>query len=159
MKKLLMVVGIIVLTVFMAAPAFCEGKKDQTGDSGYGLMGSGYGMGMGFDCLMGEGHMQRRGCGNKPKAWKSMKPEQKKKWQEMRAAHMMDTMDLRMKLAAKRIELRTLWTQSEMDKNRIQKLSNEISELQIQLLKMRNQHLLQCRQKFGGQDWDCPGGW
>ena len=85
--------------------------------------------------------MQRRGCGNKPKAWKSMKPEQKKKWQEMRAAHMMDTMDLRMKLAAKRIELRTLWTQSEMDKNRIQKLSNEISELQIQLLKMRNQHI------------------
>ena len=91
MKKLLMVIVIIGLTVFMAASA------------------------------------------------KSIKPEQRKKWQKMRAAHMMDTMDLRMKLAAKRVELRTL--------------------LKVQLLKMRNQHLLQCRRKFGGQAWNCPGGW
>ena len=157
MKKLLMVVVIIGLTVFMAASAFCEVKQDPAG--GYHMMGSGYGMGMESGCMIGKGNMQRRGWGsNKPRAWKSMKPEQRKKWQKMRAAHMMDTMDLRMKLAAKRVELRTLWTQSEMDKDRIKKLSNEVSELQVQLLKMRNQHLLQCRQKLGGQGWDCPGG-
>ena len=159
MKKLLMVVVIIGLTVFMAASAFCEEKEDPAGDYGYGyhMMRSGYGMGSG--CMIEEGSMQRRGWGNKPRACKSMKPEQRKKWRKMRAAHMMDTMDLRMKLAEKRVELRTLWTQSEMDKDRIKKLSNEVSELQVQLLKMRNRHLLQCRQKFGGQDWDCPGGW
>lgn len=160
MKKLLMVVVVIGLTVFMAATAFCEEKEGLSGDYGYGyhMMGSGYGMRSG--CRMEEEcGMPRRGCCNKPGALKSMKPEHRKKWQKMRAAHMMDTMDLRMKLAAKRVELRTLWTQSEMDKDRIKKLSNEVSELQIQLLKMRNQHLLQCRQKFGSQGWDCPGGW
>ncbi len=113
---------------------------------------------MGED-TQGRWGMHRRGPGYKPRALRSMKPEQREKWQKMRAVHMMDTLDLRTKLAAKRVELRTLWAQPEMDKDRIKKLSNEVSELQVQFLKMRNQHLLQCRQKFGGQGWDCPGGW
>jgi len=139
MKKLSMVVVIIGLAVFMASHAFCGEKKEPAPDYGYGY------------------HMMGRAY--KPRALQSMKPEQREKWQKMRAAHMMDTMDLRMKLAAKRVELRTLWAQPEMDEDRIKKLSNEVSELQAGLLKMRNQHLLQCRQKFGGQGWDCPGGW
>jgi len=161
MKKLLMVVVIIGLAVFMASHAFCGEKEEPARDYGYGyhMMGPGYGMGMGYGYMMGEGSMQRRGWGRRPGAWKSLNPEQRENWQKMRAAHMMDTLDLRMKLAAKRVELRTLWAQQEMDKDRIKKLSNEVSELQVQLLKMRNQHLLQCRQKFGGQGWDCPGGW
>jgi len=162
MKKLLMVVVIIGLAVFMASYAFCGEKKEPAPDCGYGyhMMGQGYGMGshmMGED-TQGRG-MYRRGRAYKPRALQSMKPEQREKWQKMRAAHMMDTMDLRMKLAAKRVELKTLWAQPEMDEDRIKKLSNEVSELQAGLLKMRNQHLLQCRQKFGGQGWDCPGGW
>jgi Spy/CpxP family protein refolding chaperone len=162
MKKLSMLVVIIGLAVFMASHAFCGEKKESTPDYGYGyhMMGQGYGMGshmMGED-TQGRG-MYRRGRAYKPRALQSMKPEQREKWQKMRAAHMMDTMDLRMKLAAKRVELRTLWAQPEMDEDRIKKLSNEVSELQAGLLKMRNQHLLQCRQKFGGQGWDCPGGW
>jgi Spy/CpxP family protein refolding chaperone len=161
MKKFLMVVVIIGLTVFVTLSAFCEEKEDSAGDYGYGyhIMGSGYGMGMGSGYMMGEGNMQGRGWRHRPGAWKSLNPEQREKWQKMRAAHMMDTLDLRMKLAAKRVELRTLWAQPEIDNDRINKLSNEVSELQVQLLKMRNQHLLQCRQKFGGQGWDCPGGW
>ncbi len=156
MKKFLMVFVIIGLAVFMASHAFCGEKKDSANDYGYGyhMMGSGYGMGY----MMGEGSMQRRGCGNKPRAWKSMKPEQQEKWQKMRAAYMLDTLDLRMKLAAKRVELRTLWAQPDMDKDRINKLSNEVAELQAKLSKKRNQNLLQCRQKFGDQGWDCPGG-
>ena len=163
MKKLLMVVVIIGLVVFMASHAFCGEKKEPAPDYGYGyhMMSPGYGMGGGGHMMVedtqGRGMHKRRGY--KPSAWQSMKPEQQEKWQKMRAAHMMDTMDLRMKLAAKRVELRTLWAQPEMDEDRIKKLSNEVSELQAGLLKMRNQHLLQCRQKFGGQGWDCPGGW
>ena len=64
-----------------------------------------------------------------------------------------------MLLPAKRVELRTLWAQPDMDRDRIDKLSNEVTMLQAELLKKRNQHLLQCRQKFGGQGWDCPGWW
>ena len=163
MKKLSMAFVIIGLAVFMASHAFCGEKKEPAPDYGYGyhMMSPGYGMGGGH--MMGEDMqgwgMNRRGRGYKPRAWQSMKPEQREKWQKMRAAHMMDTLDLRMKLAAKRVELRTLWAQPEMDEDRIKKLSNEVSELQAGLLKMRNQHLLQCRQKFGGQGWDCPGGW
>jgi len=165
MKKFLMVVVIIGLAVFMAPYAFCGEKKEPAGDYGYGchMMGLGYGYGMGHGYMMGEDNYgrcgQRRGWGNKPRAWKSMKLEQREKWQKMRAAYMMDTLDLRMKLAAKRVELRTLWAQPEIDKDRIKKLSDEVSELQAGRLKMRNQHLLQCRQKFGDQGWDCPGGW
>ncbi|RKZ05814.1 hypothetical protein DRQ25_15310 [Candidatus Fermentibacteria bacterium] len=152
MKKLLMVVVIIGLAVFMASHAFCEEKKEPACDYGYGyhmMDGQGYGMGGGH--MMGQGY--------KPRALRSMKPEQREKWQKMRAAHMMDTMDLRMKLAAQRVELRTLWAQPEMDKDRINKLSDEVAMLQAELLKKRNQHLLQCRQKFGDHGWDCPGGW
>jgi len=152
MKKFLMVFVIIGLAVFMASHAFCGEKKDSAGDYGYGyhMMGSGY---------MGEGSLQRRGCDNTPRAWKSMKPEQQEKWQKIRAAYMLDTLDLRKNLAAKRVELRTLWAQPDMDKDRINKISNEVAELQAKLSKKRNQHLLQCRQKFGDQGWDCPGGW
>ena len=162
MKKLSMVVVIIGLAIFMASHAFCGEKKEPAPDYGYGyhMMGQGYGMGghmMGED-TQGRG-MYRRGRAYKPRALQSMKPEQREKWQKMRAAHMMDTMDLRMKLAAKRVELRTLWAQPEMDKDRINKLSDEVAMLQAELLKKRNQHLLQCRQKFGDQGWDCPGGW
>ncbi|MBW1745941.1 MAG: periplasmic heavy metal sensor [Deltaproteobacteria bacterium] len=154
-----MVFVIIGLAVFMASHAFCGEKKEPAPDYGYGYHMMGQGYGMGSHDMMGERGMYRRGRAYKPRALQSMKPEQREKWQKMRAAHMMDTMDLRMKLAAKRVELRTLWAQPEMDEDRIKKLSNEVSELQTGLLKMRNQHLLQCRQKFGGQGWDCPGGW
>lgn len=161
MKKLLMVVVIIGLAVFMASHAFCGEKEEPVRDHGYGyhMMGQGYGMGMGYGYMMGEASIQRRACGRRPGAWKSLNPEQSEKWQKMRAAHMMDTMDLRMKLAAKRVELKTLWAQPEMDKDRINKLSDEVAMLQAELLKKRNQHLLQCRLKFGDQGWDCPGGW
>lgn len=175
MKKLLMMVVIIGLAVFMASHAFCE-EKEPARDCGYGyhMMGPGYGMGSGH--MMGQGYgmggynnmmgedtqargMYRRGRAYKPRALQSMKPEQREKWQKMRAAHMMNTMDLRMKLAAKRVELKTLWAQPEIDKDRINKLSDEVAMLQAELLKKRNQHLLQCRQKFGDKGWDCPGGW
>lgn len=163
MKKLLMVVVIIGLALFMASHAFCGEKKEPAPDYGYGyhMMSPGYGMGGGGHMMgedtQGRGMYKRRGY--KPRAWQSMKPEQREKVQKMRAAHMMDTMDLRMKLAAKRVELTTLWAQPEMDKDRINKLSDEVAMLQAELLKKRNQHLLQCRQKFGDQGWDCPGGW
>jgi Spy/CpxP family protein refolding chaperone len=162
MKKYSIAVVIIGLAVFMASYAFCGEEKEPAGDYGYGyhMMGPGYGMGghMMDEDKHGWG-MHRRDYGNKPREWRSMKPEQREKWQKMRAAYMMDTLDLRMKLAAKRVELRTLWAQPEIDKDRIKKLSNEVSELQAGLLKMRDQHLLQCRQEFGDQGWDCPGGW
>ena len=78
---------------------------------------------------------------------------------QISSAWSQSTLDLRKNLAAKRVELRTLWAQPDIDKDRIDKLSDEVAELRAKLSKKRSQHLLQCRQKFGGQDWDCPGGW
>jgi len=60
----------------------------------------------------------------------------------------------------KKIELQTLWIQPNVDKARVEKLSNEVADLGAKLFKKRDEFLLQCRREFGDQDWTCPGaGW
>ena len=163
MKRHLFVLMVLGLAMCLTSPAFCEEAKQSGGDDtyGFGMMGHGRGMGRGY--MMDDAHhgwgMHGRGRHYmRPRAWESMKPEQRKKFEKMRAAHLMDTLELRKKLAAKRIELKTLWAQPEVDRARINKLSDEVAELSSELSKKRDKHLLKCRQELGDLGWDCPGG-
>jgi len=173
MKRLLMLLVVLGLAVSVATPAFCDEQEEYSQPYGYGyhMMGPGYGMGSGY--MMGYGSrgwgMHGRGWGmhgpgwdwdQGPRGWSSMKPEQQEKWKKMRSAYLMDTLKLRKGLAAKQTEPQTLWAQPNVDRAKVQRLSNEVAELQVELLKKRDKYLLQCRQEFGDQGWQCPGsGW
>jgi zinc resistance-associated protein len=89
-----------------------------------------------------------------------MKPEQKEKWQQMRASYLKDTLELRKQLAAKRVELETLWDQPDVDEARIEKLSAEVADLQAELSRKHDKYLMSCHKEFGDKGWACPGmGW
>jgi Spy/CpxP family protein refolding chaperone len=170
---MLMVVG---LAMMLAAPALCAQEKAPGPDEqGYGMMGPGGGMGMGYGrgmgpgggmgpgCMMDDGSwgwgMHGRGCGYmRPRGWRSMKPEQREKCEKMRAAHLMDTLELRKQLAAKRIELRTLWVQPNVDDKKVEQLADGITDLKAALMKKRDKYLLECRRELGDHGWCCPGG-
>ncbi len=114
---------------------------------------------MGHGYMMGD-RLAVHGRGRtylRPRAWRSMKPEQRKKCEKIQAEHLMDTLELRKKLATKRIEVKTLWAQPNVDRARIEKLSDEIAELYAELSKKRDKYLLKCRHEFGDQGWRCPG--
>ncbi len=91
--------------------------------------------------------------------WESMKPEQREQWQKMHSKFQMETLELRKQLSSKRVELETLWVQPNVDKERVEKLSEEVAQLEGELAKQRSKYLLQCRQEFGDKGWACPGGW
>jgi Spy/CpxP family protein refolding chaperone len=88
-----------------------------------------------------------------------MKPEQREKWERMRSEFQMETLEIRKQLAVKQMELETLWAQPNVDPTKVEKLSREVAELEAELAKKRDKHLLQCRKEFGNQGWACPGGW
>lgn len=122
---------------------------------GPGMMGPDYGRGMGPG-MMGHGW----GMGPHHRAWGQMTPEQRQEWRQMRSKFSKDTLQLRQKLVNKQMELQDLWEEEKPDTAKIQSLSDEIADLQLQLEKKRNQFLIQCRNKFGGEGWMCPGmGW
>jgi Spy/CpxP family protein refolding chaperone len=108
---------------------------------GPGMMGQGYGMGPG---------MMHGG-------WNQMSSEQQKEWRQMKIAFWKDTLQLRQKLINKQMELSILWQEENPDTDKTKNLSDEISDLQSQLLKKSNEFLIQCREKFGDQGWSCPG--
>ena len=160
MKRLFMVLVIMGLTVCLVPPAFCEDEKyDYDKDYGYHMMRPGYGWGSGHMMDMGpQGRgMHGWGLGHRPRAWWSMKPEQREKWKKMRATYLMETLELRKQLSAKQVELKTLWAQPNLDESKVKKLSDEVAEIRAELLKKRDKYLMQCRQEFGDQGWTCPG--
>lgn len=171
MKRLLMALVVLGLAVALTSPAFCGEQEGYGGDEDYGYgWGSGQMMGPGYGC--GPGHMMHHGPGGRgmhgpgwrwdqsPRGWRSMKPEQRENWEKMRNSYLMETMELRQQLGTKQIELQTLWTQPNVDRTKVEKLSNEVADLRAKLFKKRNEFLLRCRQEFGDQDWTCPGaGW
>ena len=92
--------------------------------------------------------------------WDSMKPEERQQWQKMHSDFQMETLDMRKQLASKQMELETLWAQPDVDKARVEKLSEELASLEGELAKRRSKYLLQCRHKFGNKGWACPSsGW
>lgn len=153
MKRLVVLFVFLGIAIMLAAPAFCDQEEEYSPQEDYGfhMMGPGHGMGHGYGHGMGHAYMH-------PRKWQSMKPEQREKFEKMRAAHLMDTLELRKQLAAKRMELQTLWAQPNVDQAKVEKLSSEVSELQAELWKKRDQYLMQCRKELGDQGWCCPGG-
>ena len=168
MRRLFLALIVLGVAATLAGAAFCDaqeyyGRGHMMGsgcDWGSGnMMGQGYMMGPGY---MGRGHMMdygRRGCGMHGRDWQSMKPEQRETWEKMRSDQLKDTLELRKKLATRQIELETLWAQPDVDRKKVEKLSDEVAELQAELGKKRDKYLMQCRHKFGDRDWACPGGW
>ncbi|RJX36353.1 MAG: periplasmic heavy metal sensor [Desulfarculus sp.] len=57
---------------------------------------------------------------------------------EKRATFLKETLPLRQQLAAKGIELKTLWAQPNPDQAKVQALNNEVIELRAQLAKKAN---------------------
>ncbi|MBN1843718.1 MAG: periplasmic heavy metal sensor [Deltaproteobacteria bacterium] len=175
MRKLFIVLAVLGLSVALAAPAFCEERKECGPGYGYGcgegigdMMGPGYGSGghmmsprhraCGMHGPGRDRHGRGWGWGPSARGWKSMKPEQRKKWEKMRSDYQQDTLELRKQLVTKQMELETLWAQPEVDSPRVDKLSKEVADLEAKLWKKRDEYLLQCRQNFGDQGWTCPGG-
>ena len=175
MKKILLASSVMVLALFVAFPAFCGDPQETGYGGGYGyhrgpagsgwggghMMDRGYGRGMhgGGWGMRGGGHMMGRDRGYGPGDWESMAPEQREEWQKMRSKYRMETLELRKELATKQMELETLWDQPDVEQERVQKLSDEVAELQAELQKKQDKYLLQCRKKFGDKGWACPGGW
>ena len=145
MKRFLLLLVVLGVSMTQVSPAFCEQGVEYGPKEGLGcqMMGPHQGMGQGY---------------MRPHGWRSMNPEQLEKCEKMRAAHLKDTLELRKQVTAKQMELQTLWAQPNIDQVAVEKLSNEVAELRAQLWKKRDQHLMQCRKEFGDQGWCCPGG-
>jgi Spy/CpxP family protein refolding chaperone len=107
---------------------------------------------------MGPG-MMGGGWGMAPhhRTWNQMTPEQRREWKQMRNTFSKETLELRQKILNKQMELQDLWQEEKPDLEKIRNLSDEIADLKSQLQKKRNQFLIQCRNKFGGEGWMCPG--
>ena len=156
-KKLVVLIMVMGLAVGLAAGGFCAGPEDNGPEDDYDYSWHrGYGMQHGHS---GWGGHARGGCGRMGPSrhgWESMKAEQREQWQKMHSEFQMETLELRKQLASKQMELETLWAQPDVDKARVEKLSEEVASLEGELAKKRSKYLLQCRHKFGDKGWACP---
>ena len=168
MKRVL-ILTIALITTTMFPSLLWAQSKDQPSDYGrgyycpWGETGPGWGMG---PHMMGPGHgrgmgpgMMGGGWGMAPhhRTWNQMTPEQRREWKQMRSQFSKETLQLRQKILNKQMELQDLWQEEEPDLEKIQSLSDEITDLKSQLQKKRNHFLIECRNKFGGEGWMCPG--
>lgn len=145
-------------------PSF-SGPRYGAEDMGPGMMGPGsgyYGRGPG---MMGGRHGMDRGRNGYGRSMspdrqglQNMTPEQREQWREMRAKFMQDTLPLRQELSAKQMELETLWDQRNPDPDKVNALSDRITELRSKLDQKHDAFLTQCRREFGDRGWTCPGG-
>jgi Spy/CpxP family protein refolding chaperone len=178
MKKFLLTTVVLLLALSVASFAFSGEEEKSRYGRGYGYgceTGPGYGWGgshmmgpsYGYGMHRGERGMHGRGSmipsgwkrGHGPRDWQSMKPEQREQWAKMRSKYQMETLDLRKQLVTKQLELETLWDQPDVDQKKIEKLSDEVAELQAELGKKHDKYLVQCRKDFGDKGWSCPGCW
>lgn len=175
MKKFLFIVGLSLLAVAVASYGFCGESEDYGPGYGYGrygghmmgpgwggghMMGPGYGMHGRDSGMYGRGHMMEPGYhwGYGSRRSEPMTPEQRKQWEKTWSDFRKDTLEIRKQLVSKQLELETYWDQPDVDQAKIEKLSDEIAELQAELAKKYDSYLLQCRKQFGDRGWACPGG-
>jgi zinc resistance-associated protein len=123
MKKMMVILGSLALVATMAVGAWA------------GPWGPGQGYGPG-NCpgYAAGGPGGGPGYGPGP----NMTKEQYEQFQAKRAAFLLDTLALRQTMAAKRIELRTLYAQPNVDQATIQKLRGELIDMGSQLAKKAN---------------------
>lgn len=83
------------------------------------------------------------------------------KFRAARAKFLLETLKLRQNIAAKRVELRTLWAQPTRDQAKIKALSDQLVDLGAALAKKRNAYLAEYPGMFGpgfGRHRRGPGG-
>lgn len=138
----------------------CPGAGQGWGGRGPGMMGGGYG---GYGMMGGGGYggrgpgMMGGGYGPGGGAGQGLKPEELQELRKAWADYLKDTLAIRQQLAAKQMELQTLWVQPEADQTRVSQLSEEVADLRAQLAKKSDAFTLQCRQRYGDRGWSCPG--
>jgi Spy/CpxP family protein refolding chaperone len=172
MRKIVFLSMTITMILALTSVVWAEQKPQQYGNE-YGPAwenrgpdwhmgpGRGYGMGPGVTNHGGRGmgpHMMDRGWGMGPNryGWSRMSPEQQQEWDRMRRQFWKESLPLRQQIVNKQMELQTLWEDESPDRPKIKELSDEIADLQAQLMKKRNDFLIQCREKFGDKGWACP---
>ncbi|MCF8130143.1 MAG: periplasmic heavy metal sensor [Deltaproteobacteria bacterium] len=158
MKKILLI--ILALSLLTPVALWAGDGRPGTGRTGYSgcYMGPGTGYHGRGPGMWGRGSHMGWGMGSDWRAWESMTPEQREKWQSMRADFLRDTLPLRQELNAKVLELETLWDQKNPDSKKMSALTDRIIELRAKLEKKQDVYLLACRQNFGDLGWSCPGG-
>jgi Spy/CpxP family protein refolding chaperone len=139
-RKNFLIIMLGIIFIFCSSAVYAQ--RMGGGMMGGGAMGQGYGQGPGANYG----------------GWNQMSPDQQREWAQMRTKFWKDTLSLRQKLANKQMELHVLWGEDNPDPDKAKDLSDEISDLQAQLFKKRNEFLIQCRDKFGDRGWSCPGG-
>jgi hypothetical protein len=137
LKRFFLMLPVLSMAVTLSAPAICAEEEPGRDKYAYGMKGPGRGIGSGYmmdddpRCygMHGRGHAYME-----PHAWQSMKPEQREKREKMRAAHLMDTLQLRKRLATKTIELKTRWAQPKVDEEKVEKLAGGVTELETEFM-------------------------
>jgi protein CpxP len=89
------------------------------------------------------------GPGHGPGGWAAslnLSPEQNQKMQALRESHFKETIPLRNEIMSKRLELRTLWVQTNPDQEKILAKQKEVNALMGQLQEKATKHRLQMRQ-------------
>ena len=139
MKKLM-------ITVLAVALLATSGVVMAQGWGGGPGMGRGPGMGMGYGpCDPGYG---ARGPGYGPGAGAlglNLTPEQTQKMQALQESYFKETLSLRNEMMVKKLEIQTLWAQTNPDEGKILAKQKEINSLRAQLQEKATKHRLEAR--------------
>ena len=103
----------------------------------------------GFAMAQGWGRGEGMGPGHGPGGWAAglnLSPEQNQKMQALRESHFKETIPLRNEIMGKRLELRTLWVQTNPDQEKILAKQKEVNALMGQLQEKATKHRLEMRQ-------------
>ena len=132
MKKLVIVIGILMLGAVVAYPVFAHGP-------GWGRGGQMWGNGGGSDCSRYDG-----------RGFRGTTEEQQAKLDELDQKFFNETADLRGKIWSKRAELGSLLNAQNPDENKIRALQKEISTLKGQMAEKRLTYRLEARKTVPG---------
>jgi Spy/CpxP family protein refolding chaperone len=112
-------------------------------------MAQGWGRGMGYGPGPGAGYGPGAGPGYGPQgSWGpalNLTAEQNQKIQAMRESFFKETLSLRNEMQIKKLELRTLWAQTNPDQDKILAKQKEINALRAQLQEKGTRHRLEMR--------------
>ena len=112
-------------------------------------MAQGWGRGMGYGPGPGMGYGSEQGMGHGPRgSWGAnlnLTPEQTQKLQAMRESFFKESLPLRNEMQIKKLELSTLWAQTNPDQEKILAKQKEINSLRAQMQEKGIKHRLEMR--------------
>ena len=132
MRKLMTVVGVVLLVGVMAYPVFARGRGWGGGCSGWGPGGGGQGAGQGY-CWQNQG------------ANTALTPEQQSKLNALDQNFFNETSTLRNNIWNKQTEMALLLNGENPDAAKLQTLQKEISALKAQMAEKRLVYRLEAR--------------